>query len=178
MMIALVYFLLNVFRAWAEDEARRVREHAKALEEARNRWEMHGIKVVVDDDLRDDATAGVTWLNAGKESPVDETTVNRAENLVKKLKVMAGEIKGKSSTVIEKIIQRIKDVILVLKQKAAEVARDAEEFRRTVALKVSSSMVEFQQNAAGFSSNVKDGARRLAEDCRDGVEKITQKFKT
>ncbi|KAJ8642883.1 hypothetical protein MRB53_004631 [Persea americana] len=169
---------LSMARAWAEDEARRVQEHAKALEEARNRWEMHGIKVVVDDDLRDDATAGVTWLNPGKESPMDETIVNRAENLVKKLKVMAGEIKGKSSTVIEKIIQRIKDVILVLKQKAAEVARDAEEFRRTVALKVSSSIVEVKQNTAGFSANVKDGAKRLAEDCRDGVEKITQKFKT
>lgn len=153
-----------------------MREHAKALEEARDRWERHGIKVVVDSDLRDDATAGVTWLNTGTRSPMEET-VHRAENLVRKLKAMASEIKGKSSIVIEEIIQRIKYVILVLKQKAVEAARNTQEFRRSVALKVSSSMEEFQQNAAGFSSNVKDGAKRLAGDCRDSVEKITQKFK-
>ncbi|KAK7831425.1 hypothetical protein CFP56_027447 [Quercus suber] len=48
---------LSMARAWAEDEAKRANEQAKALEEARDRWERQGIKVVVDDDLREETTA-------------------------------------------------------------------------------------------------------------------------
>lgn len=60
---------------------------AKMLEEARGRWERQGIKVVVDDDLKDQTNAAVSWLNAGTESSV-EVTVSRAEILVDKLKAM------------------------------------------------------------------------------------------
>ncbi|PQM36540.1 uncharacterized protein Pyn_01004 [Prunus yedoensis var. nudiflora] len=69
---------LSMARAWAEDEAKRAREQAKVLEEARDRWERQGIKVVVDNDLREEALAEVTWLDAGKQFSV-EGTVSRAK---------------------------------------------------------------------------------------------------
>ncbi|XP_077241870.1 uncharacterized protein LOC143882253 isoform X2 [Tasmannia lanceolata] len=201
---------LSMARTWAEDEAKRAREQAKALEEARERWERHGLKIVVDEELRDYAYAGVTWVEAGKPSPIDGT-VNRAEKLVVKLKAMsseikgksfsmageikeksasmageikekstamAGEIKGRSFSIIEKIIQKIEYLISVMKQQVAEAARQARDLQSTIALKASRSAEEFQENAINFGSNVKDGAKRIAEDCREGVEKITQKFKT
>jgi hypothetical protein len=86
-------------RAWAEDEAKRAREQAKVLEEARFRWERQGIKVVVDADLEEETTAGVSWLNAGKQFSV-EGTVSRAENLMDKLKAMAVDLRGKSRDMI------------------------------------------------------------------------------
>ncbi|ONM55009.1 hypothetical protein ZEAMMB73_Zm00001d020493, partial [Zea mays] len=72
---------LSMARAWAEEEAKKAREHARALEEARNQWERQGIRVVVEGELKDDASAGVTWANAGKEHAVDES-INRAEALL------------------------------------------------------------------------------------------------
>nr|GEX75283.1 pyridoxine 5'-phosphate synthase [Tanacetum cinerariifolium] len=45
-----------------QDEAKRAREQAKVLEEARDRRESQGIKVVVDKDLHDDAVAESTWV--------------------------------------------------------------------------------------------------------------------
>ncbi|KAJ6971311.1 hypothetical protein NC653_035548 [Populus alba x Populus x berolinensis] len=85
---------LSMARAWAEDEAKRAREQAKALEEARYRWEKHGIKVVVDSSLDEESSTGVTWLTAGKQVSSAEGTVNRAENLVDKLKLMQITLKG------------------------------------------------------------------------------------
>ncbi|KAF8379515.1 hypothetical protein HHK36_028953 [Tetracentron sinense] len=167
---------LSMARAWAEDEAKRAREQAKALEEARDRWERHGIKVVVDDDLHEDTSIGVTWLNAGKQS-VNET-VSRAENLVDKLKAMAIEVRGNARTVIEKIIQKIVHLISVLKEWASEVAGRARELQDAAILKASGSVQELQQSAAGFSLTLKEGARRIAGDCKEGVGKITHKFKT
>ncbi|GJX56199.1 hypothetical protein Tco_0286096 [Tanacetum coccineum] len=57
------YHWEGVWRSWAEDEAKRAREQAKVLEEARDRWESQGIKVVVNKDLRDDAIAESTWVD-------------------------------------------------------------------------------------------------------------------
>uniref|UniRef100_A0A804N467 Uncharacterized protein n=1 Tax=Zea mays TaxID=4577 RepID=A0A804N467_MAIZE len=72
---------LSMARAWAEEEAKKAREHARALEEAQNQWEHQGIRVVVEGELKDDASAGVTWANAGKEHAVDES-INQAEALL------------------------------------------------------------------------------------------------
>ena len=102
-------------RAWAEDEAKRVREQAIALEEARDRWERHGIKVVVDDDLRKEASAGVTWLNASEQVSV-QGTVDRAESLLDKLKQMAADIRGKSRDTLHKIIHVASPLILKLSE--------------------------------------------------------------
>eukprot|EP00262_Sarcandra_glabra_P011200 TRINITY_DN2695_c0_g1_i1.p1 TRINITY_DN2695_c0_g1~~TRINITY_DN2695_c0_g1_i1.p1 ORF type:complete len:815 (-),score=203.62 TRINITY_DN2695_c0_g1_i1:210-2366(-) len=167
---------LAMARAWAEDEAKRAREHGKALEEARDRWERHGIKVVVDSDLQEDASAGVTWLNATKETPITGT-INRAENLVEKLKEMGHKIKGNSSVVIEKIIRKIELLISILKKRVAEVSRQALELKRSIVVKVSDSMDEVRHNATSFSVTAKDSAKRIVGDCREGMEKITQKFK-
>ncbi|PIA49417.1 hypothetical protein AQUCO_01300317v1 [Aquilegia coerulea] len=167
---------LSLARAWAEDEAKRAREQARALEEARDRWERHGIKVVVDDDLREDANAGVTWLSAGKESTVD-AAVSRGESLVSKLKKLAGEISGNSRLVIERIILKITTLIASLKEWASNSARKAGELQGVAVSKASASVQELQHSASSWSLAVKEGAKRVADDCRDGVERISQKFK-
>lgn len=175
-------------RAWAEDEAKRAREQAKALEEARDRWERHGIKVVVDSDLREESTAGVTWLKAGEQYSV-EGTVHRAESLVDKLKILADGIIGRSRTIINKIIQYILHLVAILKDWASVAGKKAEELKENTStkteelkeaavLKARGSIQELQQSTAQISFAVKEGAKRVAGDCREGVEKLTQKFKT
>ncbi|XP_059667092.1 uncharacterized protein LOC132312654 isoform X2 [Cornus florida] len=168
---------LSMARAWAEDEAKRAREQAKALEEARDRWERGGIKVIVDNDLREEANAGDTWLNAGNQLSV-EGTVNRAENLVAKLKAMAADVGGKSRETIDKIIHKILVLISALKEWTSVAGRRAGELKDAAASKMGGSLQELQQSSAEFTLALKEGAKRVAEDCKEGVEKFTQKFKT
>lgn len=166
---------LSMARAWAEDEARRAREQAKALEEARDRWERHGIKVVVDNDLREESLAGVTWADASKQFSVDGT-VRRAENLLDKLKAMAVDVREKSRDTLNKIIEKIVLLISSLKEWASQAGKKAEDLRDTAISKASESTQKLQQSAAEVSLTIKEGAKRVAGDCRDGVEKLTQKF--
>ncbi|EOY23222.1 Chloroplast thylakoid membrane, putative isoform 2 [Theobroma cacao] len=168
---------LSMARAWAEDEARRASEQAKALEEARDRWERHGIKVVVDNDLREESVARSTWVNVGKQVAV-EGTISRGEILVGKLKVLASQVKGKSREFINKIVERVQHLIAVLKEWTSTAGAKAEELTDKAILKASGSVQELQQSTAGFSSALKEGAKRVAGDCREGVEKLTQRFRT
>ncbi|KAF9668375.1 hypothetical protein SADUNF_Sadunf15G0122100 [Salix dunnii] len=191
---------LSMARAWAEDEAKRAREQAKALEEARYRWEKHGIKVVIDSSLDEESSTGVTWLTAGKQISSVEGTVNRAENLVDKLKLMADNVKGESLKVIDKIIQKVQFLISFLtewtskaysrtkKLKEAtisktrgsiqELQQNTTEFSFAIKEKAIGSMQELQQHTADLSLAVKESTKRVTEDCREGVEKLTQKFKS
>ncbi|KAB5525488.1 hypothetical protein DKX38_023237 [Salix brachista] len=191
---------LSMARAWAEDEAKRAREQAKALEEARYRWEKHGIKVVVDSSLDEESSTGVTWLTAGKQIPSVEGTVSRAQNLVDKLKLMADNVKGKSLNVIDKIIQKVQVLISFLREWTAkaysrtkelqeatisktrgsiqELQQNTTEFGFAIKEKAIGSMQELQQHSADLSLAVKESTKRVAEDCREGVEKLTQKFKS
>lgn len=164
-------------RAWAEDEAKRAREQAKVLEEARDRWERRGMKVIVDDDLNDEANAGVAWLNAGTETSVDGT-VSRAESLVDKLKAMAYDLRGRSKETVDQVIQKILVLLSVLKEWIAKTRDNSVEVKNVVVTKVAGSLQEFQNSSSEFVSYAKEGAKRVAGDCRDGVEKLTQKFKT
>lgn len=166
---------LSMARAWAEDEAKRAREQAKALDEARDRWERHGIKVVVDNDLREESLAGVTWVDASKQFSVDGT-VSRAENLMDKLKAMAVDVRGKSRDILNRIVQKIALLIASLKEWASKAGKKAEDLRDTAILKASESTQKLQQSTSEVSLAIKEGARRVAGDCRDGVEKLTQKF--
>ncbi|ONI25331.1 hypothetical protein PRUPE_2G296700 [Prunus persica] len=168
---------LSMARAWAEDEAKRAREQAKVLEEARDRWERQGIKVVVDNDLREEALAEVTWLDAGKQFSV-EGTVSRAENLMDKLKAIATNIKGKSRDIIDKIIQKIALLVSNLREWIPQAGKEAGELKDAAISKASRSAQELQQSTLEFSLALKEGAKRVVEDCRGGVEKLTQKFKT
>ncbi|XP_057446177.1 uncharacterized protein LOC130738249 isoform X5 [Lotus japonicus] len=168
---------LSMARAWAEDEAKRVREQARALEEARDRWERHGIKVVVDDDLRKEASAEVTWLNAGEQFSA-QGTVGRAESLLDKLKKMGADIRGKSRDIIDKIIHIISLYISKMREWASKTGKQTEELGEAVISKAGKSATELQQSALEFGFTIKEGAKRVAGDCREGVEKITQKFKT
>ncbi|MBA0829511.1 hypothetical protein Goarm_014116 [Gossypium armourianum] len=170
---------LSMARAWAEDEAKRAREQAKALEEARDRWERQGIKVVVDKDLQEETIAEVTWVNVGKKVEDEvEGTVTRSEALVKKLKALASEVKGKTREFISKIIQKIQYFISMLKEWASIASAKAGVLKDRAASSTRGSVQELQQSTAGFSSALKEGAKRVAGDCREGVEKLTQRFRT
>lgn len=171
------YCLKFSTRAWAEDEAKRAREQAKSLEEARERWERQGVKVVVDDDLREEANVGVTWVAAGNESFV-KGTVDRAENLVDRLKSLADVVTGKCKDTIDKIIQILLSTIHWLKELILKAGRQAGELKDTAVSKLGHSLQEAQQGSVQFASAAKDGIKRFAGDCREGVGKITQKFKT
>ncbi|KAL3834411.1 hypothetical protein ACJIZ3_009147 [Penstemon smallii] len=161
---------LSMARAWAEDEAKRAREQAKALEVARDRWERQGIKVVVDKDLQDEADNGVTWLAAEKQFSVEET-VERSQTLVDKLKAMADEVKGKCKITINRIIEKILLLISNLKEKAGEL-KDATKS------KFGGSLQGVQQSSAELTVAAKEGVKRVAGDWKEGVERLSQKFKT
>ncbi|URD83001.1 s-layer protein [Musa troglodytarum] len=163
---------LFMARSWAEEEAKRAREQAKALEEAKERWEGHGT-VVVDADLVHDADVGT----AVEQPQVDET-IQRGESLVEKLKTMAAELRIRSAAVIEKIILKIITLIAALKQQASAASDHTTKLWENVFSKAKSTVDVFHESASGFGSVAADKARRIVEDCKEGVEKITHKFKT
>ena len=164
---------LSMARAWAEDEAKKAREHARALEEARNQWERQGIKVVVEAGLEEDASAGVTWANAGKEHPVDEA-INRAESLLEKLKSFGGEMKVRSSHALERVMQYVRSLISSLKQRAAEARQGCADLGAAAASKAKNVSSE----AKAFGSSVGDRSKKVVEECKDGLEKFVHRFKT
>nr|AQX44136.1 hypothetical protein [Apostasia odorata] len=167
---------LSMARTWAEEEAKRARELAKALEEARERWEKHGIKVVVDGDLQEDASAGITWATVGQPTPVDEA-ISRGETLVEKLKSIAAELKLRSSSLIHSIIQKINALISALKHMVSESSNRAVELQNQISFKAGRSVESFKENSSVIGSNIGERARRVADDCRESVEKLTQRFK-
>ncbi|KAK1630408.1 hypothetical protein QYE76_004723 [Lolium multiflorum] len=164
---------LSMARAWAEDEAKKAREHARALEEARNQWERQGIKVVVEEGLEEDASAGVTWANVGKEHPVDEA-INRAESLLEKLKSFFAEMKVRSSHALERVMQYVRSFISSLKERAAEARRGSVGLGASAVRKVN----ELSSEAKAFGSSVGDKSKRVVEDCKEGLEKFAHRFKT
>lgn len=172
-MVGKLHFPL---RAWAEDEANRVQEHAKALEEARDRWERKGLKVVVDENLLEEASADTTWTTVGKKLSVEETA-GRAETLMDKLKLMARKVGGESKEIINEIIQKIQSLVLAIKEWIFEACKQTAEFKDVAVAKVGGSVQELQQNAADFGTRLKEGTKRVLGDCREGVEKLTQRFK-
>ncbi|XP_006661016.3 uncharacterized protein LOC102712932 [Oryza brachyantha] len=168
---------LSMARVWAEDEAKKARENARALEEARNQWERHGIKVVVEGGLEDDASAGVTWANAGKEHQVDEA-INRAGSLLEKLKSMSAEMKVRSHHALERVVQHVRSFISSLKQRAAEARQRCTDLGAATALKAKQLSSEAQCSVYAFGSSVGDKSKRVAEDCKEGLEKFAHRFKT
>ncbi|KAL2542068.1 S-layer-like proteiny domain [Abeliophyllum distichum] len=164
---------LSVARAWAEDEAKRAREQAKALDQARDRWERQGIKIVIDSDLIVEADAGLPWLAAGEHFSV-EGTIGRSENLVEKLVAMGDKVKGKSRDTINKIIQKVHVLILFLKEKISKIGRQAVDLKDAAKSKAFRSLQEMGKSSA----EVTLGVKQVAGNWKEGVEKLSQKFKT
>ncbi|KAL6500894.1 hypothetical protein OROHE_025091 [Orobanche hederae] len=151
---------LSMARAWAEDEAKRARDQAKALDEARDHWDKQGIKVVVDNDLRqEEAEAKGTWLATRKQFSVEET-IERSETLVDKLEMMADQVIDKCKDTITKIIEKIVLLISNLKRRVIEL-KDA-----------------VTHSSNGFSSAVVESTKRVAGEWKEEVERLSQKFKT
>lgn len=132
--------------------------------------------MVVDSDFQEDASAEDTWMNAGKDFSV-ESTVTRAETLTEKLQSIATTLQGKTKDFINSIVMRISLLVSNLKQWSVDAASKAEELKNTAMVKASRSAEELQESGARLSYGVKEGAKRLADECREGVEKLTQKFK-
>nr|XP_010940476.1 uncharacterized protein LOC105059037 isoform X2 [Elaeis guineensis] len=168
---------LSMARCWAEEEAKRARKQARDLEEARKQREKYGVEVIVDEDLQDDASTGLTWLGAWKPPPM-EGMITRAEKIVEKLKAMAAELKLKSNIVIEKFIQKIVSLIRALKRSVSNASKYVQEIHSTIISKARKSVNELCYNASGLSPSVVHRARRTVEDCREGLEIIRQKFKS
>lgn len=171
-------------RDWAEDEARRARAQAKVLEEARGRWEKYGLKVIVDSDLHEQTTTESTWLNAGKQYSV-EGTMKRARNLIAKLKKMAKDVGEKSREVIYLIIEKISILISTLKEQVQGMenkAKDlkmktkskAEEVRKQTSLRID----EIRNISVMKVKRTVEEARRAAEEIRDKVGELGQKFRS
>lgn len=129
----------------------------------------------MDEDLQKESLAGVTWADAGKLFSVEET-VGRAETLTDKLKSMAENVRGKSRATIDIIIQKIALIISSLKEWASRTGKRAEDLRDCAVSKAHESTQKLQRSTCEFRSAIKEGAKRVAGDCRDGVEKLTQKF--
>lgn len=94
-----------------------------------------------------------------------------------KLKAMAADVREKSRDIIYRIIQKIALLISKLKEWVSEAGKRTEKLRHTAISKAYASAQELQQSTSEFSLTVKEGAKRVAGDCREGVEKLTQKFK-
>lgn len=104
--------------------------------------------------------------------------MNRAQGLADQLKIMAENVKGKSKEIINTIIQKIQHFISVLKELASKAGTRAGELKDVTIQKTKESVEGLQQSTAELSLAFKDGARRVAGDCREGVGKLTQRFKT
>lgn len=168
---------LSMARAWAEEEAKKAREHARALEEARNQWERQGIRVVVEGELKDDASAGVTWANAGKENAVDES-INQAEALLEKLKTMSGEMEVRSRGAVERVMQHVRSFIAILKQQAADARQWCTEFGACAASRANEVSAQVKGSVSAFGATLGDKSKRAMEECKDGLERISHRFKT
>ncbi|KAL0856319.1 hypothetical protein Bca101_061472 [Brassica carinata] len=103
-----------VFRSWAEEEGKRAKEQARALEEARKRWETNGIRVIVDKDLQEDVEQSL--LVKTVESSSVSSTEERARTLMDKLKEMGESVGGKSREVVFIVMEKIRLWIMVLKE--------------------------------------------------------------
>eukprot|EP01018_Ginkgo_biloba_P021408 Gb_00648 [translate_table: standard] len=178
---------LSMARAWAEDEAKKARGHAKVLREAREHWEKQGIQVQVDKELEEDNGGVSTWQyssevqNQSGKSPLHEILV-RAEEIRGKLWLVSNDLKGKMLGVIEKIIHDIGLLITSLQQRAVEAGEKAQELQQDALVVASKAANDMQHitasSVAVVTSSIREGTKRVADECRGGAERISQKFKT
>ncbi|CAN8252137.1 unnamed protein product [Cochlearia groenlandica] len=167
---------LSMARSWAEEEGKRASEQARALEEARKRWETNGLRVIVDKDLQEKSSEEIEQsllLDITERSSVEETE-ERANTLMDKLKEMAETVGGKSRQVISIVMEKIRVWIMYLKEYTAKLGKRAGEMREAAIAKAKGAAEEVEKGTVQVSDKVK----RIAEECRDGVGKISQKFKT
>ncbi|ESQ31933.1 hypothetical protein EUTSA_v10003612mg [Eutrema salsugineum] len=167
---------LSMARSWAEEEGKRASEQARALEEARKRWETKGLTVIVDKDLQEKSSGEMeqsVLLNNVERASVGETE-ERAQTLMDKLKDMAASVGGKSREVIFIVMEKIRLWIMVLKEYAENLGKRAGEMREAAIVRAKGAAKEVEKGTVQVSDKVK----RVAEECRDGVGKISQKFKT
>ncbi|KAJ4900435.1 hypothetical protein Rs2_14386 [Raphanus sativus] len=165
---------LSMARSWAEEEGKRASEQARALEEARKRWETNGLRVIVDKDLQENVEAEQSVLLNTVEQSSIEGTEERAQTLMDKLKEMAESVVGKSREVISMVMEKIRLWIVVLKEYAENLGKRAGEMREAAIVSAKGAAKEVEKGTV----QVGDKVKRMAEECRDGVGKITQRFKT
>ncbi|KAG1359590.1 hypothetical protein COCNU_08G010360 [Cocos nucifera] len=112
---------LSMARCWAEEEAKRARKQARALEEARKRWEKYGVEVIVDEDLQDDASTGLTWLRAWKPPPM---SVSNASKYVQEIH---GTIISKARKSVNELCENASGLSLSVGHRARRTVGDCRE---------------------------------------------------
>lgn len=176
---------LALARAWVEEEATKARAHARVLQEARDKWEKEGIQVLVDKEL-DDANTAVSMLQNRQEDQKQSGPSTLREGVVREeyvnsLIVVSNDMKEKISGVIEKLIHATELLITSLQQRAAEAGGRVQELQQEALIAASKAAQDLQQTTtstvAGLTSSIKEGTKRLADECKGGAEKISQKFK-
>jgi len=176
---------LALARAWVEEEATKARAHARVLQEARDKWEKEGIQVLVDKEL-DDANTAVSMLQNHQEDQKQSGPSTLREGVVREeyvnsLIVVSNDMKEKISGVIEKLIHATELLITSLQQRAAEAGGRVQELQQEALIAASKAAQDLQQTTtstvAGLTSSIKEGTKRLADECKGGAEKISQKFK-
>lgn len=176
---------LALARAWVEEEATKARAHARVLQEARDKWEKEGIQVLVDKEL-DDANTAVSILQNRQEDQKQSGSSTMREVLVgeenvKSFLVVSNDMKEKISGVIEKLIHATELLITSLQQRAAEAGGRVQELQQEALTMASKAAQDLQQTTgstmAGLTSSIREGTKRLADECKGGAEKISQKFK-
>lgn len=176
---------LALARAWVEEEATKARAHARVLQEARDKWEKEGIQVLVDKEL-DDANTAVSMLQNHQEDQKQSGPSTLREGVVREeyvnsLIVVSNDMKEKISGVIEKLIHATELLITSLQQRAAEAGGRVQELQQEALIAASKAAQDLQQTTtstvAGLTSSIKDGTKRLADECKGGAEKFSQKFK-
>lgn len=176
---------LALARAWVEEEATKARVHARVLQEARDKWEKQGIQVLVDKEL-DDANTAVSILENRQEDqkqsgPLTLHEVPVREEYVKSLMVASNDMKEKISGVIGKLIHATELLLTSLQQRAGEAGGRVQELQQEAVIVASKAAQDLQQTTAstvaGLTSSIREGTKKLADECKGGAEKISQKFK-
>lgn len=117
---------LTLARAWAEEEAKAARAHAKVLEEARKRWEGQGIQVHVDKELDEENIPALPWQYSGSKSSLNKF-LQRAP--VQDFLARAGDLKSR-------VLERFFQLLEAIGRAFSSAQRETAESLRGVSTKV------------------------------------------
>lgn len=91
---------------------------------------------------------------------------------------MSAEMKVRSHDALERVMEHVRSFIASLKQQAGDAREWFTEFGTAAALKASKASAEVQGSVCAFGSAIGDKSKRVMEDCKEGLEKFSHRFKT
>lgn len=91
---------------------------------------------------------------------------------------MSAEMKVRSRGALERVMQHVRSFIASLKQQAADARQWCTEFGASAASKANKVSAEVQGSVSAFGATLGDKSKRVMEECKDGLEKFSHRFKT